>query len=88
MEYDKKDHHLQFELDIIWTALQGYGATCLDNKLGQDADSMEYAVEWANICEAMSIITDSLCDGEGCGPQDVDQDNWYFNNEKDKDFRR
>ena len=28
---------------------------------------MEYADEWAKVCEAMSTIQDSLCDGEGCG---------------------
>tara|TARA_R110000822_G_scaffold10250_1_gene38951 strand:+ start:1043 stop:1291 length:249 start_codon:yes stop_codon:yes gene_type:complete len=73
MEYDKKDFrllkddHLQPEFDIIWDALHSYAETCLGNKVGQDAENMEYADEWAKVCEAMSTIQDSLCDGEGCG---------------------
>ena len=86
MEYDKKDHHLQPEFDVVWGVLWDYQDEILDNK--SDYSSQESKAKWASICEAMSTITDSLCDGEGCGYQDVDQDNWYFNNEKDKDFRR
>ena len=60
---DTNNHDVQFSLDIIWTALHAYGETCLGNQLGQDADSMEYATEWAEVCEAMSTIEDNLPQG-------------------------
>ena len=32
----------------------------------------ERDAKWDDICGAMARVTESLCDGEGCGYQDVD----------------
>ena len=47
-------------LDIIWNALHSYAETCLGDQIGQDEDSMEYAEEWAEVCESMAQITESI----------------------------
>ena len=55
---------LENSLAIIWEALDSYGETCLGNKLGQDANSMEYAEDWAELCEAMADLTERLLNHE------------------------
>ena len=76
MEYNKKDFrllkddHLQPEFDIIWEALWDYQDEILGNK--SDYSSQESEAKWDDICGAMATITESLCDGDGCGYQDVD----------------
>ena len=55
-------------LELIWDKLHAYAETCLENKIGQDEDSMEHAEAWAEVCEAMAHITESI-------PQLNNQDN-------------
>ena len=59
MEFNKS------EFNIIWEALCSYQEDVLNNK--SDYSRQERDAKWASICEAMSTIQDSLCDGEGCG---------------------
>jgi len=54
--YDNPEDAMQ----VIWNALHSYAETCLGNQIGQDEDSMEYADEWAEVCEAMSHIQNHL----------------------------
>ena len=76
MEYNKKDFrllkddHLQPEFDIIWEALWDYQDEILGNK--SDYSRQERDAKWDDICNAMARVTESLCDGDGCGYQDVD----------------
>tara|TARA_R110002020_G_scaffold218247_2_gene426089 strand:- start:190 stop:360 length:171 start_codon:yes stop_codon:yes gene_type:complete len=51
---------IENSLAIIWEALDAYAETCLGNKLGQDENNMEYAEDWAELCEAMANLTERL----------------------------
>tara|TARA_R100000781_G_scaffold15532_1_gene12845 strand:+ start:660 stop:833 length:174 start_codon:yes stop_codon:yes gene_type:complete len=49
-------------LERIWNVLHSYAETCLGNRIGQDAESMEYADEWSEICLAMATIKEHMGD--------------------------